>query len=70
MLSGKRLFSGGDTSDVIVSILRDEPPWEALPASTPPHVRSLLRRCLLRDTRRRLPHIGEARLELTEPPPT
>jgi Tol biopolymer transport system component len=68
MLSGKRLFGGGDTSEVIVSILRDDPPWKLLPASTPPHVRSLLRRCLMRDPRRRLPHIGEARLELTEPP--
>src|SRR5262245_14764553 len=67
MLTGKRAFSGDDVSDVMVAILRDEPKWELLPASTPPHVRSLLRRCLQKDPRKRLPHIGVARLELAEP---
>ena len=67
MLTGKRSFAGDDVSDVIVSILRDEPQWSLLPADTPPHVRSLLQRCLQKDPRRRLPHIGVARLELTEP---
>src|SRR5688572_725451 len=67
MLTGKRAFSGDDVSDVVVAILRDEPKWAALPATTPPHVRSLLRRCLQKDPRKRLPHIGVARLELAEP---
>ena len=67
MLSGTRAFSGADVSDVFVSILRDEPDWSALPRNTPPHVRSLLRRCLQKDLRKRLPHIGVARLELADP---
>ena len=67
MLSGKRAFSGDDVSDVLVSILRDEPAWSTLPANTPPHVRSLLRRCLEKGLRARLPHIGVARLELGAP---
>jgi len=67
MLTGKRAFSGDDVSDVVVAILRDEPKWAALPTMTPPHVRSLLRRCLQKDPRKRLPHIGVARLELAEP---
>jgi serine/threonine protein kinase len=33
MLSGKRAFAGGDVSELIVSILRDDPPWDALPAA-------------------------------------
>ena len=69
MLSGKRAFAGGDVSELMVSILRDDPPWSALPASTPPHLKALLQRCLQKDVKRRLPHIGVARLELTEPPP-
>ena len=67
MLTGKRAFGGSDVSDVFVSILRDEPQWSTLPAATPPSVRSLLQRCLQKDVRKRLPHIGIARLELSEP---
>jgi Tol biopolymer transport system component len=67
MLTGTRAFAGSDVSDVFVAIMRDEPRWSALPATTPPHVRSLLHRCLQKDPRKRLPHIGVARLELAEP---
>ncbi len=67
LLTGKRAFDGSDVSEAIVSILRDEPAWSALPANTPPHLRSLVQRCLQKDLRKRLPHIGVARLELTEP---
>jgi hypothetical protein len=48
----------------MVSILRDEPRWEALPKNTPPRVRRLLRQCLQKDPGKRLPHIGVARLVL------
>ena len=40
--------------------------WSALPADTPPHLRTLLRRCLQKDPQRRLPHIGLARIEIEE----
>jgi eukaryotic-like serine/threonine-protein kinase len=68
MLTGRQAFEGGDTvSDAVAAILKTEPDWTALPSHTPPHVRRLLRRCLQKDPRRRLPHIGVARLELDEP---
>ncbi|HET9704706.1 MAG TPA: protein kinase [Vicinamibacterales bacterium] len=72
MLTGRRTFEGEDISDTLVSVLRDSPRWQALPADTPPHVRALLRRCLQKDPQKRLPHIGPARLDLTEgaPPET
>jgi Tol biopolymer transport system component len=66
MLTGQRTFAGDDVSDTLVSILRDDPRWAALPANTPPHVRLLLRRCLQRDPQKRLPHIGAARLDLSD----
>jgi serine/threonine-protein kinase len=69
MLTGRRAFDGPDVSEVAASVLRDEPSWAALPPATPPHVRALLHRCLQKDARKRLPHIGVARLELAEPPP-
>jgi eukaryotic-like serine/threonine-protein kinase len=66
MLSGKRPFVGASTSEVLARVLETEPVWTALPASTPPAIRTLLRRCLTRDVKRRLQAIGEARIALEE----
>ncbi len=55
---------GQDVSETLASVLRAEPAWSALPAATPARVRTLLRRCIERDLKKRLPHIGVARLEL------
>jgi len=63
-LAGRRLHDGETLSDVVAKILEREPEWSALPATTPPHVRDLLQRCLEKDARRRLRDIGEARLAL------
>src|SRR5438552_2500393 len=71
MLTGKQAFEGGETvSDAIAGILRGEPDWNALPTATPAHIRTLLRRCLQKDIKKRLPHIGIARLEIDEGPET
>ncbi|MDO8681665.1 MAG: protein kinase [Acidobacteriota bacterium] len=64
MLTGTRAFAGEDITDTIVSVISKEPDWAALPPSTSLPVRSLLRRCLDKDSRRRLRDIGEARLAL------
>ena len=64
MLAGVRPFPGDDVTDLVTTILRDEPRWEALPVTTPPHVRALLRRCLEKDPKVRLRDIGEARVAL------
>jgi serine/threonine protein kinase len=66
MLTAMRAFAGEDVSDTLVAILRDDPDWRALPAGVPAPVHRLLRRCLQKDTQKRLPHIGIARIELTE----
>jgi Tol biopolymer transport system component len=66
MLSGRRLFQGDNTSEVLASVLMKEPDWSALPADTPPPVRNLLRRCLRRDPRSRLRDIGDARVAIEE----
>ena len=69
MLTGRRPFDAGETvSDAVAAILRSDPDWTALPANTPAHVRTLLRRCLQKDPNKRLPHIGIARLEIDEGP--
>jgi len=68
MLTGRRTFEGADVSEVLAGVIKSEPDWSRLPADTPAHIRTLLRRCLQKDPRRRLPHIGVARLEIDEGP--
>ncbi|MDP3720495.1 MAG: protein kinase [Acidobacteriota bacterium] len=63
MLTGKRVFDGETVSHVIASVLKDEPDWSALPPDTPAPVRKLLRRCLEKDRRKRMPDAAVARLE-------
>src|SRR5438067_4360611 len=66
MLRAKRAFPGEDVTDTLAAIVRAEPDWQALPPDTPPAIRTLLRRCLAKDPRERLPDIGAARLELRD----
>ena len=67
MISGRRAFAGDTITDVLAAVVREEPDWSALPASTPSHVVALLRKCLQKDPARRLRDMGDARLELDEP---
>jgi serine/threonine protein kinase len=65
MLTGKRLFQGGETvSHTLADVLRKEIDFEQLPAATPPAIETLVRRCLDRDARTRLRDIGEARVAM------
>jgi len=64
MLSGQRAFVGETISDVLASVLKFEPDWSALPATTPPAMVRLLRRCLTKDRKQRLQAIGEARIAI------
>jgi hypothetical protein len=63
-LSGRAPFAGNNATDAMVKILEREPPWEKLPATTPPRVVELLHRCLEKDRNQRLRDAGDARLEL------
>ena len=66
MLTGRRTFEGDEVTDTLAGILRGEPSWDALPASTPRSIQRLLRRCLQKDPRERLQAIGDARLEIAD----
>ncbi len=65
-LTAKPVFEGETISDLVAQILRGEPDWTALPASTPSALRRLIERCLRKDAHERLRDIGDARLELAE----
>ena len=50
----------------MAAILLREPDLAALPATTPPSIRRLLRRCLQKDRAERLRDIGDARMEIRD----
>jgi Tol biopolymer transport system component/tRNA A-37 threonylcarbamoyl transferase component Bud32 len=64
MLTGRRAFAGQTTSDIIAKILEREPDWTALPAHTSASIRRDVRRCLQKNPKQRLRHIGDIVLEL------
>lgn len=63
-LCGKKAFGGSTVEARVSAILGADPDWSALPADTPPVVRSLLERCLAKEPSARLQHIAEVRLAL------
>ena len=66
MLAGRMAFRGETLSDTIAQVLDRDPDWETLPATTPPKIQDLLRKCLRKDINRRLRDIGDARLEIAD----
>ena len=66
MLSGRSLFAAETVSDTLAGVLKTEVDFGALPASTPPALRQLLRRCLERSPKNRLHDIADARIVLDD----
>ena len=67
MLTGKRLFDGGETvSHTLADVLRAQIDLERLPAATPGPIRELVKRCLDRNVKTRLRDIGEARVVIQQ----
>ncbi|MDP8979020.1 MAG: serine/threonine-protein kinase [Acidobacteriota bacterium] len=60
MLTGRQMFVGDTVSDVLASVLRNEPDLGAVPAQ----VRPLLAACLEKDPRKRLRDIGDWRRQM------
>jgi serine/threonine-protein kinase len=66
MLGGRRAFAGDTISDTLAKVLERDPEWSTLPADTPPALRRLLERCLVKNPRQRLQSIGDARIAIEE----
>src|ERR1700739_1364899 len=66
LITGRAAFRGETLSDTIAAVLEREPDWPALPPPTPAQIRNLLRRCLQKDSQRRLRDLGDARIEIEE----
>ena len=65
-LTGKKCFDGATPTDAIAAVVKSDPDWRAVPSETTSRLRELMERCLRKDSRRRLHHIGDARLELED----
>jgi serine/threonine protein kinase len=66
MLTGHLPFEGETATDTVARVLEREPDWLALPQKTPANIRVMLRRCLEKNPRQRLQHIGDAVIEINE----
>src|SRR5262245_8057745 len=70
MLSGRQLFGGETTTEVLAAVIEREPRWDRVPQRT----QTLLRRCLEKDPKRRLRDIADAmpllEQQITPAPPT
>ena len=66
MLTGKRLHHGETTTEVLASVIKEEPQWDKVPTQ----VQRLLRRCLEKDAQKRLRHIGDVMALVDDAPAT
>ncbi len=62
MLTGKQAFDGDDMADVLGAVVRLEPKWQALPTDVPPSLALLVRRCLVKEHRKRIGDIAAVQL--------
>ena len=65
-LTGVRAFEGGNASQIMASVLRDEPDWAVLESRAPAELASLLRRCLHKEPRDRFRDIADIRMALQD----
>jgi serine/threonine protein kinase/Flp pilus assembly protein TadD len=66
MLTGRHPFECETAKDTMERIIKSQPDWNLLPESTPSNIRTLLRRCLEKDTNQRLGNIADAVIEINE----
>ena len=64
MLTGRQMYDQPTVSETIAAVLHQDPSLEGLPKETPWRIRELLERCLQKDRRIRLQHMGDARIEI------
>ena len=66
MLAGRRAFDGDDATDIIAAVVRAEPDWNALPSGVPPAIQTLIKRCLAKDRKVRIPDMSVVRFLMAD----
>lgn len=65
LLTGGRAFTGESVSEILASVLKEQPDL----APIPPDIRPIVERCLRKDARARWQAIGDVRIALEEAAP-
>jgi serine/threonine-protein kinase len=60
MLTGSQTFTGETTTDILASVVKEQPQLDRLPA----RIRAIVERCLQKDPRQRWQAIGDVRVEI------
>jgi eukaryotic-like serine/threonine-protein kinase len=66
LYTGTMAFGGETMTETLARVIEREPDWSRLPSDTPAPILRLLHRTLVKDPKRRLQSIGDARLELDD----
>jgi serine/threonine-protein kinase len=66
MLAGRRAFEADDVSATLAEVIKGDAPIADLPVDLPASLRRLIARCLVKDPKRRLQAIGDARIEIED----
>jgi serine/threonine protein kinase len=64
MLTGRSLFTGETSSEILAAVIKSEPEWNRLPQNLHPRIRLMLERCLEKDVKSRSSGIGEVRADI------
>src|SRR5215471_6178734 len=64
MITGRLAFEGETVTEVIASVLKQEPDLSRIPVSVHPRVVDLIRRCLVKDAKRRWHAAADVRVEI------
>ena len=64
MLTGRKAFDGEDITEIVGAVVKTTPDWSLLPANVPPHIVTLIRRCLEKDRKSRIGDMAVARFLL------
>jgi eukaryotic-like serine/threonine-protein kinase len=65
-LTGEKVFAGETVTETLAAILKGEPDWSAVPASTPPNVSFVLRGCLKKEIDRRFRNAADLKILIDE----
>jgi eukaryotic-like serine/threonine-protein kinase len=66
MLTGRPCFGGASVPELMASVMKDRPDFDALPDGVPPPLRRLLTRCLEKDPRKRLDSMCAVRFDIDD----
>jgi serine/threonine-protein kinase len=66
LLTGASPFGRRTMAETLACVIGSQPDYSVLPSGTPSTARRLVRRCLEKDQKRRLQHMGDVRLEVED----